>query len=161
MRRLVVLVTVLALAVPVAAVGSVRSPGDGTLSVTKVDGSVRIKGKGAIIGRCDRCVLRIDDVRESDPIRPFVTRPNGVQRGVDLDGDGDADRFVGTNLRWKIIGGSFEVQVAQGTGVGISFVGRGWVRVAGTAGTYFVNGSDPQPVTTDGTMFLLRASTTP
>ena len=83
MRRLVVLTTLLALALPSAASAAVRTPGDGTLSVRDLDGSIKVLVKGGVIGRCSQCVLLLDEWK-TDEILPVV---KGA-KGTDLDDDG-------------------------------------------------------------------------
>ena len=138
MRRLVVFTTLLALALPAAASAAVRAPGDGTLSVRDLDGSIKVVAKGGVIGRCSQCVLVLDEWR-TDEILPIVT---GV-KGTDLDDDAAKERFAGKDLRWKVMGGSFTMIVRNGVDVDLSVVGKGrvvWIR--GTNGHYVLNGGD-------------------
>ena len=99
MRRLVVFTTLLALALPAAASAAVRAPGDGTLSVRDLDGSISVLAKGGVIGRCSQCVLVLDEWK-TDEIVPVVTGA----KGTDLDDDGSKERFAGKDLRWKVMG---------------------------------------------------------
>lgn len=156
MRRLVVSLTLLALATPIAASASTSAPGDGTLSVRDLDGRVVVYAKGAVIGRCDQCTLTLDERDGADAIAPVVS---GTTRGVDTDDDGAKERFVGKDLRWKVIGGSFKMIVRGGVDVDLSVVGKGpRVLIAGTGGTYSLNGSSPAPVLTDPNIFALNAT---
>ncbi|MBA3383965.1 MAG: hypothetical protein H0T20_04840 [Actinobacteria bacterium] len=140
MRRLVVFTTLLALALPAATSASVRAPGDGTLSVRDLDGSIKVLAKGGVIGRCSQCVLILDEWK-TDEILPVVTGT----RGTDLDEDGSKERFAGKDLRWKVMGGSFSMIVRNGDDVDLSLVGKGSVRwIRGTNGSYVLNGGDPQ-----------------
>ncbi len=142
MRRLVVLITLLALALPSAALATVRAPGDGTLSVRDLDGGITVYVKGGVIGRCSQCVLILDEWR-TDEILPVVTGA----RGTDLDDDAAKERFVGKDLRWKVMGGSFKMIVRSGVDVDLSVVGKGRVeRLRGTNGHYVLNGGDQQDV---------------
>jgi hypothetical protein len=156
MRRLVALVGLLLLAAPLSAGATLRSPTDGTLSVRDLNGSVEIRARGGVIGRCDRCVLILDEWRDDEPITPVVTRG----RGTDIDGDGDLERFVGRDVRWRVVGGSFKMIVRRGTDVDLSAVGRGWVRISGTAGTYVLNTDTTALVNTEPVTFQLRAGAT-
>jgi hypothetical protein len=142
MRRIVVPVTLLALALPVAASAGMRTPGDGTLSVRDLDGYVWVSARGGVIGRCDQCRLFLDERRGADEIVPVVSGA----RGVDIDADGAKERYSGRDLRWKVIGGSFVMIVRGGTDVDLSVVGRGNVGIFGTKGSYVLNGGVPLQV---------------
>jgi hypothetical protein len=142
MRRLVVFTTLLALALPAAASAAVRAPGDGTLSVRDLDGSIKVLVNGGVIGRCGQCVLVLDEWK-ADEILPVV---KGA-RGTDLDDDESKERFAGKDLRWKVMGGSFSMIVRNGVDVDLSLVGKGSVRwIRGTNGSYVLNGGDAQYV---------------
>jgi hypothetical protein len=142
MRRLVVFTTLLALALPSAASATVRAPGDGTLSVRDLDGSISVHVKGGVIGRCSQCVLVLDEWKDEE-ILPVV---RGA-KGTDLDDDDAKERFAGKDLRWKLMGGSFSMIVRKGDDVDLSLVGKGridWIR--GTGGSYVLNGGESQSV---------------
>jgi len=154
MRRLVVLTTLLALALPAASSAAVRAPGDGTLSVRDLDGSITVLAKGGVIGRCSQCVLILDEWK-TDVILPVVTGA-GVNR-TDLDDDGSKERFAGKDLRWKVMGGSFSMKVRNGVDVDLSLVGKGRVLgIRGTNGTYVLNGGDLQFVLLTSLSFQLN-----
>lgn len=157
MRRIVVFLTLLALAAPLTAFAAKASPGDGTMSVRDLNGYFGVQARGAIVGRCDRCVLRIEERSEDAPIDPRVFGATGR----DTDADGDLDRYVVRDGRWKIIGGSFWVRVSNGTDVDISLVGRGAGKLRGTAGEYSMNGEDFVDVPAELTPFTLRALLSP
>lgn len=154
MRRIVVLLTMLALATPLAAFGARSAPGNGTLSVRDLNGYFGVQARGAIVGRCDRCVLRIEELNEANPIDPRVFGA----KAFDTDGDGEDDRYQVRGGRWKIIGGFFRVRVSNAIDADISVVGRGGGMIRGTAGSYSVNGGDFLEVLTEPTQFQLRAS---
>ncbi|MDX6424156.1 MAG: hypothetical protein QOI67_1627 [Gaiellaceae bacterium] len=142
MRRLVVFTTLLALALPSAASAAVRAPGDGTLSVRDLDGSISVHVRGGVIGRCSSCVLLLDEWK-TDELVPVVTGA-GVNR-TDLDDDGSKERFAGKDLRWKVMGKSFSMIVRKGVDVDLSLVGKGridWIR--GTDGSFVLNGGELQ-----------------
>jgi hypothetical protein len=152
MRRLVVFMTLLALALPSAASAAVRAPGDGTLSIRDLDGSLSVLAKGGVIGRCSQCVLVLDEWKD-DEILPVV---RGA-KGTDLDDDGSKERFAGKDLRWKVMGGSFKMIVRSGVDVDVSLVGKGrvvWIR--GTNGSYVLNGGDAQSVLQTSSSFQLN-----
>jgi hypothetical protein len=146
MRRIVVPVTLLVLALPIAAGAAVRTPGDGTLSVRDLDGQVTVSAKGGVIGRCDKCTLFLNERFGADEIVPVVSGA----KGIDTDQiDDTSERFVGngkTELRWKVIGGSFRMVVRNGSDVDLSVVGRGWAKISGNKGTYILNGGQTIPV---------------
>jgi hypothetical protein len=152
MRRLVVFMTLLALALPAAASAAVRAPGDGTLSVRDLDGSISVLANGGVIGRCGQCVLILDEWKD-DEILPVV---RGA-RGTDLDDDGSKERFAGKDLRWKVMGGSFKMIVRSGVDVDLSLVGKGRVvSIRGTNGSYVLNGGDAQSVLLTSSSFQLN-----
>jgi hypothetical protein len=155
MRRIAVLLTLFALAAPLAAFAGPRVAGDGTIAVRDLNGFFSVAARGATAGRCDRCFLRIEERNEDSPIDPLVFGA----RAQDLDGDGETDRYRVRDGRWKIIGGNFFVRVSGATDADISIVGRGFARLRGTGGTYSVNGGDFLAVPTELTRVDLRAPT--
>ena len=161
MRRLVVLLTLLALAVPLAAAASQRVVGDGTLSVRDLVSvqpgvvSVSIRARGALIGRCDQCTFRLDDLAPNGGGVPIVT---GAEQARDIDKDGSIEFYRGRDVRWKIIGGWFHLQIRQGHDVDLSVVGQSGprgVRLRGSEGKYSVNGGDAVPVPPEFAIFQL------
>ena len=155
MRRLVVFVTLLALAMPFAASAAVRAPSDGTLSVRDLDGRITVFARGVVIGRCDQCTLILDERPGADELNPVVSGA----RGIDVDDDGSNERFVGTDLRWKVLGGAFRMYVRNGVDVDLSVVGQGRrVAIAGTNGTYFLNAEPKAFVLPDLVVFPLNAA---
>ena len=116
-------------------------PGDGTLSVRDLDGSISVHVKGGVIGRCSQCVLLLDEWKD----RRDPPGRHGRAKGTDLDDDGSKERFAGKDLRWKVMGGSFSMIVRKGDDVDLSLVGKGrvdWIR--GTGGSYVLNGGESQ-----------------
>lgn len=157
MRRIVVFLTLCALAAPLAAFAAPRALGDGTLAVRDLNGRFVVYAKGGIVGRCDRCILLVEEWREDDSIDPRISGA----KGLDLDGDGDVDRYQVRDGRWKVIGGSFHVVVSSATDADISVVGKGKGSLRGTAGSYSVNGGEFLTVPTEITPFTLRAVLSP
>ena len=142
MRRIVVPVTLLVLALPLAAGAAVRTPGDGTLSVRDLDGYVSVSARGGVIGRCDRCTLFLNEKVGADEIVPIVSGA----KGTDIDFDGAMERWSNIvngkgELRWKVIGGNFRMVVRNGSDVDLSVVGKGTAWIFGSKGFYFLNGS--------------------
>jgi hypothetical protein len=164
MRRVVAFLSVLALAAPFAASGSVHVAGDGTLSVRDLEGlpngiSVSIRATGAVIGRCDQCSFRLEDLTMNDAGVPVVT---GAERERDIDKDGEVEFYSGRDVRWKVLGGRYWLKIRQARDVDLSVVGRGTVlRLRGTAGTYSVNDGADKNVLPTSEPFFLSAPTTP
>jgi hypothetical protein len=147
MRRLVCFsVLALGLAIPAtgfALTGLGGSDDDGTLSVKAGLGKVTLNPfNGSAVGRVQRGSIRVTDPVASDGI------------GYDFFGscdERDRDRTTstttckGTNLRFRAIGGKFQIQL-RGTGIYLSAVGHGQVGLDG-------RGEDPT-IDTDGTYSL-------
>lgn len=139
MRKHVLSLALLALAIPVAASAGGRA-GDGTLSVEDGRGKVTVQARGGLIGRLDRGLLTVYDLTPNDPYSPVVT-------GVDLPPVAIGDRGIryrGAGMRFRIIGGAFRV-VIQGRGIDLSVVGRGAGSLVGEGidtGLYSLDGAD-------------------
>lgn len=139
MRKALLLTAVLAIALPAAAAATL-SAGDGTLSVEDGRGKVTVQARGGILGRLDRGSVTIFDLTPTDPFDPVVS---GDDQPVVLVGE-TGIRYRGTDLRFRVIGGSFRV-VVQGRGIDLSAVGRGIGTLEGETvdpGLYSLNGSD-------------------
>jgi len=123
---------------------------DGALSVKNANGRVVIVGKGVVIGRFDKGQVTIKDPNPNDATVPIVT---GADATASLNEK--TTRYSGTNVRFRMIGGSFTVNVF-GTDIHLSAVGRGMVTLNGTIArnrtnddaTYRVNGDPPLPFPT-------------
>jgi hypothetical protein len=121
---------------------------DGALSVKNADGRVVIIGKGVVIGRFDKGQVTIKDPNPFDGVPPIVTGADFTQSLGER-----TTRYSGSNVRFRIIGGSFSITVFA-TGIDLSAVGRGMVTLNGALvrgnfdngdATYAVNGDPPQP----------------
>jgi hypothetical protein len=158
MRRLIVITASLALALPALAFAAARSTSDGTLSVRNATGTIVINAKGGVIGRFDSGSLRITDPIDGDGSGPVVT---GAERHHDVDATTDV--WSGTKVRFRLIGGTFKVKV-QGTGIFLSVVGRGEVRLTGRGtdddGSFSLNDSQDKPLL-DTSIFLTLAAPNP
>jgi hypothetical protein len=128
-----------------------NSNNDGALSVKNADGRVVVVGKGVVIGRFDKGQVTIKDPNPNDATVPIVTGAEATQSIGEK-----TTRYSGTNLRFRMIGGSFTVNVF-GTDIDMSVVGRGMVTLNGTIArgntapddaTYAVNGDPPLPFPT-------------
>jgi hypothetical protein len=119
MRKTIILLVLLALALPVAAV-SATSAGEGTLSVDDGRGKVTVRARGGVIGRLDRGSITIFDLTPGDANQPVVI---GDDQPVRLVGE-NGIQYRGAGLRFRVIGGSFRVLI-QGRGIDLSVVGKG------------------------------------
>jgi hypothetical protein len=138
-RRTLVLLALLALAVPLAASASPRA-GDGTLSVESGRGKVSVQARGGLIGRLDRGTVTIFDLTPNDAFQAVVA---GEDQPLLPVGDNGL-RYRGAGIRFRIIGGSFRV-VIQGRGIDLSVVGRGTGTLEGETaepGLYSLDGAD-------------------
>ena len=119
MRKTLILLALLALAVPVAAV-SATDAGEGTLSVDDGRGKVNVDARGGVFGRLDRGTITVYDKTPADTSYPVVT---GADQPEVFLTDGGV-RYRGNGLRVRIIGGGFKLQI-QGRGIDLSVVGKG------------------------------------
>jgi hypothetical protein len=142
MRKTFVLVVLIALALPVAALsaGLVSRAGDGTLTVEDGRGTVSVQARGGVIGRIDRGTVTIFDLTPEDDYDPVVF---GDDQPIALVGD-TGIRYRGTGIRYRLIGGSFRI-VVNGRGIDLSVVGRGSGTLRGDTiapGLYSLDGAD-------------------
>jgi hypothetical protein len=142
MRKTLVLLALLALALPAAGLGALtlKRAGDGTLSVENGNGRVVVQARGGVIGRIDRGTVTIVDTTPNDANDPVVSGLTRVQRELGDNGM----RYTGTNIRFRVIGGGFRI-VAEGRGIDLSVVGRGFASLRGDApspGLYSLDGTD-------------------
>jgi hypothetical protein len=140
MRKPLVLLCLLALALPVAGVAAV-SAGDGTLSVEDGVGKVTLQARGGVIGRLDRGSVTIFDLSPDDAYEPYVVGDDQPVRFIGESGI----RFGGTGLRFRLIGGNYRI-VIEGRGIDLSVVAKGTGSItAGPAldpGVYSLDGDD-------------------
>lgn len=128
-----------------AAVAKSTSPTDGALAVKNADGRIVFNGRGGVIGRLDKGQVTIKDPNPYDGTGPIVTGADSTQSLGDR-----TTRYSGSNIRFRIIGGSFTV-IVYATGVDASVIGKGLVTLDGTsttAGTYTLNGDATLPFPT-------------
>jgi hypothetical protein len=149
MRRLVVLIGTLLLALPAAA-GAIQSvPGDGNLVIDNAQGVVVLNVRGGIIGRFDQGTIEITDPIPGDG-SPQVVR--GWQQKYQLGpgrtlykGEG------GDGVRFRLIGGLYRARITA-IGMDVSVVGHGTVLLDGSGfgpdqpGQYSLNGGPFQPM---------------
>jgi hypothetical protein len=139
MRKTFVLLVLLALTLPVAAVSAVTA-GDGTLSVEDGRGTVTIQARGGVIGRLERGTVTIFDLTPEDANDPVVF---GDDQPVAFVGD-TGIRYRGAGIRYRLIGGGFRI-VISGRGIDLSAVGKGTGTIRGETllpGLYSLDGAD-------------------
>ena len=141
MRKPLLLLLLLALAVPVVATSGVEA-GEGTLSVENARGKVTVQAKGAILGRIAVGSVVVYDLTPNDGYEPFISGDDYVK----LVGD-TGIQYGGRNLRFRLIGGSYRI-VVRGTGIDLSVVAHGIAILEGDtsalagAGVYSIDGVD-------------------
>ncbi|HUP33565.1 MAG TPA: hypothetical protein VM184_11065 [Gaiellaceae bacterium] len=142
MRKALVLVSLLALALPVAGLGALAAKriGEGTLSIEDGRGKVIVQARGGAIGRLERGTVRIFDLTPNDANVPVVS---GNDRPLKFIGANGIE-YAGVGLRFRVIGGGFRI-VIEGRGIDLSVVGRGSGLIRGETvepGLYSLEGSD-------------------
>ena len=160
MRRFFPLVLVMALLLPAAAwaatasLGTSRAPGDGTLVVDNGNGSVVVRARGGILGRFDQGSVIISDLDPTDGRVPVVS---GAETFRFLSGG--RTLYSGDDIRFRMIGGLFRVQV-NATGIDVSAVGRGSAVLDASGftdcpGRYSIDGGPFHPVPGHATTYTL------
>ncbi|HYY04547.1 MAG TPA: hypothetical protein VE736_11740 [Gaiellaceae bacterium] len=156
MRRLLIALALVALAVPAAAAGVRLDPADGTLSVRDGRGTFTVNARGGVIGSFARGRVIITDPVDGDGTGPIVSGDDWHKDRSDT-----TTVYGGTRVRFRLIGGSFRIRVV-GVGVNLAVVGRGTVTLNGQGtdddGTYSVDGATYAPVP-DFAQFPLNAAT--
>lgn len=141
MRKLFILLGLVALALPVAAVAaSAQRGGEGTLSVEDGRGRITLQARGGVIGRLERGFVMICDLTPDDPNVPFVS---GDDLPIRFIGD-NCVRYGGQGLRFRLVGGGYRILVV-GKGIDLSAVGKGIGTIRGDdidPGVYSLDGSD-------------------
>src|SRR3954451_4547467 len=160
MRRLIIVTPLLLLALPAFALGAARSSKnstDGTLAVKNATGTIVINARGGVIGRLESGSVRITDPFDGDGSGPVVT---GADRHRDVGTTTDV--WSGTKVRFRLIGGVFKIKV-QGTGIFLSVVGRGEVKLRGAGtdddGSFSLNDSADRPLVDTQMLLTLAAPT--
>jgi hypothetical protein len=151
MRTLSLLVLAMLVAAPAALAGpgAPRPSADGTLSLRNATGTFTFAGRGSIIGQLDKGQVVVFD-RQPGNVDPIVT---GWER-VRGDVPGGRARYNGDDLNFRSLGGGCRITVS-GSGVDLSFVGRGTITLVGTGpGTVSFDGGDTyQPLPKTATTF--------
>jgi hypothetical protein len=140
-----------------AAAARSGGPADGTLVIKDGIGMFQVNAKGAALGHLDKGFVQIKDPNPNDGTGPIVT---GAEETRDLNAK--TTIYAGKDIRFRMIGGAFVITVA-GSGVDLSVVGRGDVRITGRGtdddGSFSVNGGPLQPVPDSLFRFQLAAPT--
>ena len=152
MRRVLVLLCILALAAPAAAGARVNAPGEGTLTVKNASGFVSIQARGGIIGRFDQGQLWVRDPNPDDEFEEVVTGAD--KRTVKNE---FVTIYSGKNVRFRYLGGFFRMKLTA-VGMDFSAVGKGSVTLQGADGTYSVNDAPAQAFPLLLTTFALAAN---
>ena len=149
-KRLLILVTILALAAPATAAAYRAARGDGTLSVK--NGNVEkivIVARGTVLGRLDSGTLILNDLIPDDGAAPVIL---GCDEGGAKPLSEGKTLCKGRNIRFRSIGGRFTLRILDARDVDLSAVGRGKVTLLATGslfgsdGTYSLNGETPKPI---------------
>jgi hypothetical protein len=147
MRRLALIIGVLALTLPAAAGALKAGPGDGTLVVDNAQGSIQLRVRGGIIGRFDQG----GTVEVYDPVAGDGAAP--VIKGCEFKDQIGPRRWECSSsqaeVRFRLIGGYFRVTI-EANGVDLSVAGRGTATLDGSGfddqpGRYSLNGGTYQP----------------
>ena len=157
MRRIVVTVLLLALAVPSAAWALRRAPGDGTLAVTRAEDYVAINIRGSVLGRTNGWI-EIVDPKDGDCSAESVFGTRGPVRESETKSGLLVCRYVGPVIRFRLVGGRQWIRI-WGPDISISAVGRGEVwfqnRFDDRVGTYSFDGEKASPLPVKLTKFQL------
>jgi hypothetical protein len=155
MRRLVVLIGVLMLALPAGAGALRRGPGDGSLVVENAQGVVILAVRGGIIGRFDQGTIEVFNPVAGDGPEPVVRGYQKIRelgpRRTQYSGEGD--------VRFRLIGGAYRVRISA-IGLDVSAVGKGTAVLDGTgfadqSGRYSLNGDVFKAMPSTATRFIL------
>jgi hypothetical protein len=141
MRRAGLLVLCFLLALPALALTARAASGDGSLVVTRADGTVLVRGKGLIYGHFEQGKLTVVDYKPDGVTVPSVSGAKWRLAPGRLD-----VVYQGTDVRFLFPSGKYTLRF-EGTGIDISAVGKGSVQVIGAGssddGSYSVNGGKP------------------
>ena len=152
MRRALAAFGVLLL-VPATAGATASAPGDGTLSVKRGIGFVKLDlDRGAVIGRIERGRLTILNPKNDDCEALLVWEQGERAEASEKETKrGEiACIYTGRAMRFRIVGGQPQVTLS-GRDISLSAVGRGLVSLKGDltvldAGVYSVDGNEYLPL---------------
>jgi hypothetical protein len=147
MRRLILILLALTLALPVAATAGPAASGDGSLVVTNADGSITLQVKGVIFGHFDRGKMTVIDSKADNP-NALITVSNAK---MDFKGAKLNVVYSGKDVRFLFPAGTYTLKF-DANGLDLSAVGKGSMSVNGKTsptgedGTVSVNGAKATPL---------------
>lgn len=147
MRRLLLVILLVSLAAPSAALALRRAPGDGTLAVRNGEGFLRLDITGAVIGRLDAGRLElvspsVDDCNQWDVWGADRTRSRSLRDGTTTCVFAVFPR-TSEPIRFRVVLDARETLAIRGSGFSLSAVGQGngFIRGAGDLdGVFSLNG---------------------
>ena len=129
MRRIPLTLVLVLFAFPAAALAGADATGDGSLAVTGANAkSIIVQGRGLIYGNVDSGSVTIIDFVADDTNQFRISGSTSTK----MTSSG-SPRVSGTGIRFWTSGSSYTLKF-EGTGIGISAVGKGTVTATG-AGT--------------------------
>jgi hypothetical protein len=139
--RRILLIVIVVLAVPAAALAAPAAVGDGSLSLDSASGTIFVQGRGVIYGHFDSGTLMVLDYKPDDGVSiPAVS--SGKAKYAKGSGV-----FAGSDVRFLIPSGRYTVELI-GVGIDASAVGKGSIVATGLGspddGSYTVNGGKTQ-----------------
>ncbi len=137
MRRFSLILVVVLLAFPAAALASAGAVGDGSLAVA--NGNVKaivVVGRGLIYGYVDQGAVTVISYVPDDSNQFQISGA-----GAPTKSSGGGTKYAGSAMRF-LISGAYTLKF-EGSGINISAVGKGNVSALGT---------DPAPPSSDGTL---------
>jgi hypothetical protein len=168
MRRLLLVILLVCLSVPPAALALRTAPGDGTLAVRTGEGFLRLDITGAVIGRLDAGRLelvspRVDDCEDWDVWGADRTRiPSRSLRDGTTTCIFTVFPSTPQAIRFRVVLGARESLIIRGgTSFSVSAVGQGEGLIKGGGGldgTYSLNGASFKSLPDLGLTFTLGAT---
>ena len=140
--RRILLLAVLALAVPAGALAAPAAVGDGSLALNAASGTIYVSGRGVIYGHFDSGTLMVLDYHPDDGVSTPVVSSG---KGKFVKGTGSGV-FSGADVRFLLPSGRYTIELI-GVGIDASAVGKGSIVTTGLGspddGSYTVNGGKP------------------
>lgn len=166
MRRLFLVILLVCLAAPSAALALRRAPGDGTLAVRNGEGFLRLDITGAVIGRLDAGRLElvspsVDDCDEWAVWGADRTRSRSLRDGTTTCVFAVFAR-TSESIRFRVVLGPQEtLTIRNGSGFSLSAVGQGTGFIKGAGefdGVLSLNGDRFRSLPDAGLRFALGAT---